>query len=137
MLVHAETDCPVLPAVIPSPSGLPEGVFQAKSLAEAMSLLASDSTPPIHHTFIIGGAQLYTASLASENAHLADRILLTRIAKGDEQWSCDTFFPELDESQWRKAGIEEHRQWLEGVEVPDGEVTEGEIAWRYEMWCRT
>ena len=66
-----------------------------------MSTLSS--LPSLHRIYIIGGAQLYSSSLTSSSSSeqsVADRILLTRITKGDEAWECDTFFPELSKEDF-------------------------------------
>lgn len=97
---------------------------------------SASATGKLHRVYIIGGAQLYESSIR-DHPEIASRILLTRITKGDEAWQCDTFFPELRTDQWRQCSLQEHRDWLQGVEVPEGEVTEGDVSWRYEMWERT
>jgi len=114
---------------------LPDNVYCASSLDSALSLISSTSSLSsiLHRVFIIGGAQLYTSSLSTPTA---DRILLTRIVEGDDKWTCDTFFPALSEQEWRQASHAEHQEWLEGLDVPEGLVKEGEVAWRYEMWQR-
>lgn len=119
------------------PRSLPDNVLHAPSLQAAMQSLSTDPSisSKLHHVFIIGGAQLYINAL-QEHPEIATRILLTRITKGDDQWKCDTFFPELDASQWRQCSIQEHRELLEGVEVPEEEVQEGDVSWKYELWER-
>jgi dihydrofolate reductase len=116
---------------------LPENVLHATSLRSAMQSLSTDASTSekLHHVFIIGGAQLYNKAL-QDHPEIATRILLTRITKGDDQWKCDTFFPQLEANQWRQCSIQEHREWLDGVEIPEEEVHEGEVAWKYEMWER-
>lgn len=90
----------------------------------------------LHRVYIIGGAQLYNAALTGAESEYADRILLTRIVKGDDAWTCDTFFPELDTNTWRKADHSEHAEWLQGVDVPSELVHEGDVAWQYELWVK-
>lgn len=116
---------------------LPDNVLHAASLQAAINDLSTDpsTAQKLHHIFIIGGAQLYTKAL-QDHPELATRILLTRITKGDDQWKCDTFFPELEASQWRQCSLQEHREFLDGVEVPEGEVQEGDVSWKYELWER-
>jgi hypothetical protein len=94
----------------------------------------SDLSKSLHRIYIIGGAQLYKASL--ESPEIADRILLTQITRGSEKWSCDTFFPELDNQAWKQATEQEHHDWLQGVDFSTSEVTEGDVAWKYQMWTR-
>lgn len=119
-------------------SGVPDGVVRASSLSEAMQHLHSSSatTKQLHHIFIIGGAQLYNAALSGIDAQYANRILLTRITRGDDEWTCDTFFPDLDTAKWEQATHAEHKDWLAGVDVPSDTVTEGDVGWQYEMWVK-
>lgn len=50
--------------------------------------------------FVIGGAELYRAALPH-----ADRLLITEI---DHDYDGDTYWPSLDDAQWREAGREHH-----------------------------
>jgi len=70
-------------------------VAVARSLDEALELIAGDD-----EVFIAGGAELYRAALP-----VADRLYLTRIHADFEG---DTFFPQLDEAQWRLVSREDH-----------------------------
>ncbi len=70
-----------------------EGVSVVGSLAEAIEL-TKDSEP-----FIIGGGEIYAQSLP-----LADRLYITRVHQSPEG---DTYFPELDPSEWRETLREE------------------------------
>lgn len=99
------------------------------------SLSGIHSEGKLHHIFIIGGAQLYKNAI-TDHPEISNRILLTRITKGDDKWECDTFFPELSQDQWRQCSIQEHRELLPGVEVPEEEVHEGDVSWKYELWER-
>jgi len=77
----------------------------AHSLAEALRLAANDGTDATDATgdrtfFIAGGGEIFREALP-----LADRIYLTRI---DAIFPGDTFFPELDASDWRIAEQEHH-----------------------------
>lgn len=71
----------------------------AHSLAEALRLAADDATGD-RTIFIAGGGEIFREALP-----LADRIYLTRI---DAIFPGDTFFPELDASDWRIAEQEHH-----------------------------
>lgn len=72
-----------------------DGVRTARSLAEALDLAGDAET-----VFIAGGQKVYEEALPR-----ADRIELT-LVHADVQG--DTFFPELDESQWRLVGETHH-----------------------------
>lgn len=65
---------------------LPEGVLQFISLDDALSALATSNL--IDQVFVIGGARLYADAILHPNL---ERIYLTRI---EEEFDCDTFFPE-------------------------------------------
>lgn len=85
--------------------------------------------PETHRAFLIGGAQLYNQALP---VHV-DRILLTRVLK---QIDCDTFLADFtSDSAWRQASHDELCEWV-GWDVPEGEVEEKGIKYRYEMWVR-
>lgn len=71
------------------------GAIVASSLDEAIA--ACDNDPEI---CVIGGAQLYAASLP-----VADRIYLTEV---DADVSGDTFMPEFDLSEWRARTVTPH-----------------------------
>lgn len=70
---------------------LPEGVLGARSLGEALALAASRGAA---EAFVAGGAEIYRRALPR-----ADRLVLTRVAARPEG---DTFFPEIDEKEWRR-----------------------------------
>jgi len=67
----------------------PGGVQVAHSIDEAIELAKQTGAKEI---FIIGGAQVFQASLS-----LVDRIYLTRI---HHQFEGDAFFPELSTAEW-------------------------------------
>lgn len=66
----------------------PEECLVVGSLQEALDLTMNDP-----ETFIIGGAEIYTQALP-----LVQRMYLTKV---DGNFEADTFFPELDLSQWK------------------------------------
>ncbi len=66
-----------------------EGCLVVHSLQEALA-----AVPEAEEVFIIGGASLYREALP-----LADRIYLTLV---DAEVEGDTFFPELDASEWQE-----------------------------------
>ncbi|MBO7496089.1 MAG: dihydrofolate reductase [Salinivirgaceae bacterium] len=65
------------------------GAVPARSIDEAMALL-----PDGEESFVIGGASIYRQMFP-----LATRLYLTLIHK---KFEADTFFPEIDYSQWRE-----------------------------------
>lgn len=67
-----------------------EGVVVAGSLTEALALAESAHYKEV---FVIGGGEIYREALP-----IASRVYLTRI---DVEMPGDTFFPELDASEWQ------------------------------------
>ncbi|WOO85512.1 Dihydrofolate reductase [Vanrija pseudolonga] len=95
------------------------------------SLEAAISSVPdtTHRTFLIGGAQLYNQSLPEH----VDRVLLTRVL---ESLPCDAFLDDFTtDKRWRRAPHAELREWV-GWEVPEGDVEEKGIRYRFEMWVK-
>lgn len=74
-----------------------EGVFVANSLEQA---LAQRDAATEAQVFVIGGAQIYAASLV-----LATRLIITRIEKN---FACDAFFPDIVEQEWQEISRERH-----------------------------
>ena len=74
---------------------LPEGVLQAGSLEAAIELAGDDPEP-----FVIGGAQIYRLALPR-----ASRLCLTEVLS---EVPGDTYFPEIDWSQWEEQSREQH-----------------------------
>lgn len=72
-----------------------EGVLVVNSLEAAIELAAADPQP-----FVIGGGEIYKMAMK-----LADKIELTRVHGSFE---ADTFFPEIDENQWKLVSEEFH-----------------------------
>lgn len=70
-----------------------EGCEMAHSIEQAIEL-AGDTDP----CFVIGGGMVYAQFLP-----LVGRLHLTRV---DESFEADTFFPEVDFSQWRAVATE-------------------------------
>jgi dihydrofolate reductase len=73
-----------------------EGVEVARSLDEALQAAASMGVD----AFIIGGAEVYRSALEH-----AERIELTEV---DAEPEGDTWFPEIDWSQWRQVERVDH-----------------------------
>ncbi len=67
---------------------VPEGVFHAKSLEEALSFLQNKKNN-VGEIFVIGGAQIFQQALEHPSCQ---KIYLTCIEK---EFSCDTFFPDV------------------------------------------
>jgi dihydrofolate reductase len=74
-----------------------EGVLVVNSLERAIELSADDPQP-----FVIGGGEIYKISMK-----LADKIELTRV---HGTFEADTFFPEIDENQWKLVSEEFHEK---------------------------
>ncbi|APA15194.1 hypothetical protein SS1G_08803 [Sclerotinia sclerotiorum 1980 UF-70] len=113
----------------------------ATSLTDALEKLGSRAQSNTNHedekeidrVFIIGGGQIYKASLELKEAK---RILLTRIL---EDFECDTYFPvELKEDGtgkgWRRTDTQALREWTgEGEEVENIKEEAG-VKYIFEMW---
>ncbi|WCO02103.1 dihydrofolate reductase [Psychroserpens ponticola] len=74
----------------------PEGVIVVNSLEDAIDASKNDKQP-----FIIGGGEIYKQSIP-----LVDKIELTRVHSNFE--NADTYFPEIDTSQWREVSRTTH-----------------------------
>lgn len=74
-----------------------EGCIVVSSLKEALAIAPKDET-----AFVIGGGEIYQQSIA-----LADCIELTRVHTTLE---ADTFFPEIDLTEWQLTFEEHHPQ---------------------------
>lgn len=72
------------------------GCKVARSVEEALSLCSGQEK-----VFIIGGGQLYRTSL-----HLVSRLYITRIHHIFDD--ADTFFPEINETEWELTGEKHH-----------------------------
>lgn len=74
-----------------------EGIEVVHSLEEALQSCAGEE-----EVFIIGGGEIYKQAMP-----YADKIELTRVHASFE---ADAFFPEIDESKWKLANKEVHKQ---------------------------
>lgn len=105
----------------------------ASSLDAALELVASHKDD-IFRVFVIGGASLYEETLP-----YAQRLLLTRISK-PEYPQCDVFFPKWETTQFTCKTSDDLREWVfsstSGISVPDEDIIEGDVHYRYEMWER-
>ena len=79
-----------------------DGATLARSIDEAVALL-----PNADESFVIGGASIYRPLFP-----LSTKLYLTLIHK---KFEADTFFPEIDFSQWRE---------LERIDIEDDEKTD-------------
>jgi dihydrofolate reductase len=96
------------------PVELPEGVVNALSFEEALSAIQARSD--IDNVFVIGGASVYNQAIKMKEC---SRIYLTEV---DGEFDCDTFFPEIDKSVFKK--------------VSESEWQEEPIRYRFTVWER-
>ncbi|KAH6625018.1 dihydrofolate reductase-like domain-containing protein [Chaetomium sp. MPI-SDFR-AT-0129] len=114
---------------------LTSSITPTSTSASPSTAASSASSTKDTRIFVIGGAQIYRASLALREAR---RVLLTRVLT---EFECDTFFPiRLDEGpegdkEWKRVGQEEMDRWV-GEVVPRGVQVEGGTEYRFEMWER-
>ena len=73
----------------------PQGTIVVHSLEKALEVAKEDPQP-----FVIGGGEIYKLSMEK-----ADVIELTRV---HGTFEADTFFPEIDEEEWKLTAREEH-----------------------------
>ncbi|CRK34154.1 Dihydrofolate reductase like protein [Verticillium longisporum] len=99
------------------------------SLEEAVRFLEGWQRP-LGRVFVIGGAQIYGASLERREAR---RVLLTRV--GEPEFECDAFFPlKLGQAEgWVKRDKGELDAWV-GEEVDGGEQEENGTRYEFQMW---
>jgi dihydrofolate reductase len=96
------------------------------SLEDAVAALPEST----HRAFLIGGAQLYNQALPTH----CDRVLLTRVL---QTINCDAFLADFTaDAAWRRASHQELCDWV-GWEVPEGDIEEKGIKYRFEMWVRS
>lgn len=125
----------------PSDVDLGPDAHAATSLTDALAQLGSRTQSKATNTdekeidrvFIIGGGQIYKASLELKEAR---RILLTRIL---EDFECDTYFPvELKEDGtgkgWRRTDTQALREWTGEGDNVEGVKEENGIKYIFEMW---
>ncbi len=75
----------------------PEGCIVVDSLSKAIA-----ACPKNEETFIIGGGEIYIQSI-----ELADKLDITKVHHAFE---ADTFFPEINRSEWELTATELHRK---------------------------
>lgn len=76
--------------------GVVEGYFEADSLEDALELSSN-----AEKVFIIGGSSVYKQGL-----EYADTLHITWV---HEEFSADTFFPEINEDIWEEVEREDHK----------------------------
>ncbi|KAF9568410.1 dihydrofolate reductase [Agrocybe pediades] len=115
-----------------------KSVLLKGNLNSALSVLSEGQSTSLNRGFIIGGATLYTESLAlplSPTEHGVDRVLLTRILSPDFE-ECDVFMPNfLKQGDWTRSTHSELQEWV-GFEVPEGEQEENGVKYEFQMWVR-
>ncbi|KAF8980811.1 hypothetical protein BGZ46_003677 [Entomortierella lignicola] len=113
----------------------------ALDLVESMQTSTLNSVPEassrsntvIDRIFLIGGAQLYAEGLQSKDC---ENIFLTRVQKTVD---CDTFFPEIKETEYKLLDSSESHTFLEQYlqEPVQGRVIEeGEFKYEYTVYKR-
>ncbi|TFK41182.1 dihydrofolate reductase-like domain-containing protein [Crucibulum laeve] len=104
------------------------------------AVAAMSDSKAIHRAFVIGGASLYTDTLALPLSGTAsvDRALITRIIAPDFE-ECDVFMPnflqEKEESVWTRTSHQALQEWV-GFEVPEGIQEENGVNYEFQMWVR-
>lgn len=83
-----------------NPDYAAEGALVVHSLKDALVLADQQKQQEV---FILGGGEIYRQALEQQ---LVDRIYLTEIK---DSFEGDTYFPELDESQWQETHREEYQ----------------------------
>lgn len=83
-----------------NPDYATEGALVVHNLKDALVLADKQKQQEV---FILGGGEIYRQALEQQ---LVDRIYLTEV-KGS--FEGDTYFPELDESQWQETHREEYQ----------------------------
>ena len=73
----------------------PKGTIVVHSMEEALMAAKDDAQP-----YVIGGGEIYKLSWP-----YADKIELTRV---HGEFGADTFFPEIDEKEWKLISSEKH-----------------------------
>ena len=79
-----------------------DGVEAVTSVAAALALLDGAEG------FVIGGAEIYSQSLA-----LTQRLIITEIGS---TYDCDAFFPAIDTEEWQETAREEQVSAASGLE---------------------
>lgn len=113
--------------------------FVSASLEDALTRLdaaAAGEEGGVGNVFVIGGAEIYGASLrlgteSASGVKRKVRLVMTDVEKADGSgFECDTFFPidgkDLAGEGWRKVSAEEVTNWV-GEEVTGEWIQEGDV----------
>lgn len=112
-----------------SRAGVDVGGHEATTAHSSLDAAIAAVPHTAHRTFLIGGAELYNQSFAEH----VDRVLLTRVLG---TLPCDVFLDDFKQNkQWRLAPHTELCEWV-GWDVPEGEIEEKGLKYRYEMWVK-
>ncbi|PVH82560.1 hypothetical protein DL98DRAFT_414805 [Cadophora sp. DSE1049] len=117
------------------PNAIAEGEkIVTNSLSQAAESAGTQAGSSPSRLFVIGGAQIYKASLDTKEAK---RILLTRVLG---EFECDTFFPVMlgedgKASGWERKSKDDLDRWT-GETVPEGVQEENGTRYVFEMWER-
>ncbi|CAO3678084.1 unnamed protein product [Rhizopus stolonifer] len=103
-----------------------ENVILVQSFEEALEKVDKEKHSRV---FVIGGAQMY--QMAVKHADCTD-ILLTRIKSKIE---CDTFFPEVNEKEYRLASHQELEEYVQDT-VPEGIQTHKDLEYEFTLYKR-
>lgn len=107
-----------------------EGPLVVDNVSDALSQL-QHTKAEVDKVMVIGGASIYEQALQLKEAR---HVLLTKVKK---EYDCDTFFSEnLDGSKWRKASIEELKEFT-GEDFEDGtEMEEKQVRFEFCLYNR-
>lgn len=103
-----------------SASDFPPDVLVCASLADAMRLLHERHANEVESVWIAGGTAVYKEAMESELCH---RIYFTEIRA---QFECDTFFPAIDPTRFRRVANDGG--------VPSEEQEEKGIRYQYQIY---
>ena len=92
------------------------GIFTFSNLEEALQFGKEKEKKEL---FIIGGGEIFKDTL-----HLANRAYITKI---DQNFDCDTFYPELDENEWKCVSIKKPQ---ENPDFPS------KVSYTFQVWER-
>lgn len=112
-------------------------MHQQTGLEEALTRLdaaAAEEEGGVGNVFVIGGAEIYGASLrlgTESGSGRKVRLVMTDVEKVDGSgFECDTFFPidgkDLAGDKWRKVSAEEVTNWV-GEQVTGEWIQEGDV----------
>ncbi|GJJ76833.1 dihydrofolate reductase [Entomortierella parvispora] len=113
-------------------SSLEAALSLAESLHYSVPSAPADQTQ-VDHIYLIGGAQLYNEGVLSKDCK---HIYLTRVHATVE---CDTFFPEIKESEYTLLPSQQGHKHLEELlqePVEGGLITEGSFQYEYTVYER-